>query len=86
MNYNFDIVDSEVACSDPAGTCPQAKRECEKDMITGLKEFLDIYYPAYHALQGFDALIRCEVSSIRSVKISFHKKTFSVEMSFQSKF
>ena len=67
MNYNFDFINDEVVCSDPAGTCPRAICECDKDMITGLREFLDIYDPAYHAFQGFDFMTQCEVSRIRSV-------------------
>ena len=65
VNYNFDIVDDEVQCTDPAGTCPNAICQCDKDMITGFKDFLDIYNPSYSAFAGgFDSMTQCEVSSI----------------------
>jgi len=62
VNYNFDIVNDEVVCTDPAGTCPNAICQCDKDMITGFKEFLDVYNPSYSAFQGgFDSMTQCEL-------------------------
>ena len=64
VNYDFDIVNDEVVCTDPVGTCPHAICQCDKDMIIGFKDFMDIYNPSYSAIPGgFDSMTQCEVSS-----------------------
>ena len=54
-------------------------------MITGFKEFLDVYNPSYSAFQGgFDSMTQCEVSFFEYSIRSFTVKTgrFSPDLIF----